>query len=218
MRTSTAPDGGTVPLSLAKAAVIAALRDSYDHVLHSPSTAAVAHPNGFVKLPLALLVRDNLRLFLHVWLDETSETDIHDHRWDFSSVVLSGTLSNTRVEIAPAAANESAAEAGQDRLVVAEYRSSAQGFRLGIRQGSGVVVTDLRTSRLETGTHYHQPASALHTAGAMPGTMTFVARDAPMRPFSRVLRRGKISEVPTPWREVSGRLRRRLLYDALDRL
>jgi hypothetical protein len=81
-----------------------------------------------------------------------------------------------------------------------------------------VVVTNLRTSLVGTGTHYHQPASALHMAGATPGTTTFVARSAPLRPVARVLLREEVSVEPTPWHRISDRDRRRHLHDALDRL
>ncbi|MEK8171836.1 hypothetical protein NKH77_28355 [Streptomyces sp. M19] len=46
--------GEPVPVELAGAALRAALHDSYDDALRHPGGAvSVAHPNGFVKLPLA---------------------------------------------------------------------------------------------------------------------------------------------------------------------
>src|SRR4051794_7248927 len=53
------------------------------------------HDNGFQKLVLYASEATELKLVLHFWPPDDSRTDddnIHNHRWDFSSVVLMGHL------------------------------------------------------------------------------------------------------------------------------
>lgn len=49
------------------------------------------HPNGFVKLVLDQ--RDGWgQLRLHVWPEPTDDDDVHDHAWQYESVVVGGDL------------------------------------------------------------------------------------------------------------------------------
>lgn len=51
------------------------------------------HSNGFAKLVLAEDTATGIRVRLHAWLDPTAaveEPNIHNHRWEFASVVLGG--------------------------------------------------------------------------------------------------------------------------------
>ncbi|MFI1829692.1 hypothetical protein ACH41E_25090 [Streptomyces sp. NPDC020412] len=208
---------------LARAAIAAALHNTYDGaddgtgtsahgLLLPPATAVpVAHPNGFLKLPLARVARDGRRLFLHIWAEGAEDAEIHDHRWDFASTVLRGALDNTVVDIAPQNQRDA------DGYRVVHYRPRPGGYRFapaGDGAGHGVVVTSRRTETLAAGARYRMTASALHHARALPGTVTLIARGAPLRDHARVLARGSLSERPTAWRAVDAAERRRHLDEA----
>lgn len=52
-----------------------------------------AHDNGFIKIVLEDDPEEDRSLRLHIWPAEAEpETNIHNHRWDFSSLVISGEL------------------------------------------------------------------------------------------------------------------------------
>jgi hypothetical protein len=53
---------------------------------------AYRHPNGFIKIRLASLRDLGWAVRLHMWAERSSDYDIHSHRWDFASRVLSGIL------------------------------------------------------------------------------------------------------------------------------
>jgi hypothetical protein len=53
------------------------------------------HPNGFIKLVLEQ--RDGWgQLRLHVWPEATDDDDVHDHAWQYESVVVGGELREIR--------------------------------------------------------------------------------------------------------------------------
>lgn len=219
-----ATDRGPVPQGLARSALIAALHDSYGDTLRAPAIAAsVAHPNGFVKLPLALVVEDSRRLFLHVWLAGEEDTQAHDHRWDFSSTVLRGTVHNSLLDITeayeplcdgdPLLSTESSWSPGYR---VVRYEPRKGGYRFDASRGERVVVTGHRTATVCASDAYGMSAFTFHRASALPGTMTLVARGEPMGRYARVLVRGEVSEGPRRWRHVGPSERRGYLREALD--
>lgn len=66
-----------------------------EELLERHSEQARWHPNGFLKLTLAE-GDDGRRIRLHIWPPNdrfATRQDIHDHYWDFSSVVIAGALS-----------------------------------------------------------------------------------------------------------------------------
>lgn len=75
-----------------------ALTDScgeLDPAFSPPRVDSYAHPNGFAKIQICQNSMNGSRLTLHVWSSQYVDGDIHNHRWDFSSRVLSGTVVNT---------------------------------------------------------------------------------------------------------------------------
>ncbi|ANW19393.1 hypothetical protein I3J09_14950 [Streptomyces clavuligerus] len=211
------PEAGTigfVSLGLAESALRAALHGTWDGVcngglLPPRAPAAVAHPNGFVKLPLARLAHDPRRLFLHVWQDGCEDAHIHNHRWDFASTLLSGALDNTVVDITPAGPPRAT-----DRTAV-RHRPHGDGYRLDADGARRVAVTAVRTTTLRAGDHYGMSARTLHRATAPPGTLTLVARGAPLHRNSLVLVDDEISGEPVRWTRVSPAERRAHLRRAL---
>lgn len=185
------------------------------HRLLPPATAVpVAHPNGFVKLPLARVARDGRRLFLHIWVAGEEDAEIHDHRWDFASTVLRGTLVNTTIDIAPQIEHDDAAG-----YRIVHYRPRPGGYRFTpVRTDHDVVVTSRRTATLAAGTRYRMTDRTLHRARALPGTVTLIARGAPLRDHARVLTRGALPDGPMAWREVDAAERRRHLNEAYEAL
>ncbi len=72
------------------------------HLLSAVASKSYLHPNGFEKIPLAYTRTPEYKLVLHVWCggrDAHEPSDIHNHRWDFSSMVLLGGLQWEQYEI-----------------------------------------------------------------------------------------------------------------------
>lgn len=54
--------------------------------------ASYLHPNGFTRIRLPHESHDGGALYLNVWQPGVSESDVHDHAFDFRSTILSGSL------------------------------------------------------------------------------------------------------------------------------
>lgn len=210
-------DEATVCQQVARAALLAALHDSYDATFRAPAMAqTVAHPNGFVKLPLGVVTHSEQRLFLHVWLTGVEDTQAHDHRWDFSSTVLGGALYNTVLEVAPADDAQTAGAGQGSTHRVVRYQPQRGGFRFDARHERQVHVAVRHTRVVVAGEHYGMSALTFHRARATPGTMTLVARGVPLKRYARVLTQGEVSQERQRWRHVSQAERLGYLRDALD--
>ncbi|WP_222624382.1 hypothetical protein [Streptomyces buecherae] len=204
------PTGTPAPVTaaLARAALTAALLGRFEGPLRPPATRTpIAHPNGFVKLPLAQLPGDGRRLFLHVWRAGGEDAQIHDHRWHFAATVLTGELYNTVVEVAPDEAPRGPGEAlgvdlDPDAYHVVRYRPQDGGFHLDASDAYRVRVTEARTHTVPAGGQYGMSAYTLHRAGAAPGTLTLVARGRPVRDDNRVLARAPVTGGFRRWRYV----------------
>ncbi|MBB4785958.1 MULTISPECIES: hypothetical protein [Streptomyces] len=221
-RTELAPhhreaDKAIVYRQMARAALLAALNDSYDATFRAPvMRQAVAHPNGFVKLPLGVVTHSEGRLFLHVWLTGIEDTQAHDHRWDFSSTVLRGALYNTVLDVAQADDGQAAAAPQSSIHRVVRYQPHEGGFRFDARNEGRVDVAVRPTRVVTAGERYGMSAFTFHQARAVPGTMTLVARGAPLKRYARVLTQGDVPEERQRWRHVSQAERLGYLRDALD--
>ena len=69
-----------------------------DTVIDNIISQSYAHQNGFDKLVLATCNEKKWRLRLHIWdnyKDLDYEYDIHNHVWDYSSVIICGELINS---------------------------------------------------------------------------------------------------------------------------
>ncbi|MEU3958268.1 hypothetical protein AB0F42_00235 [Streptomyces buecherae] len=202
------PTGSPPPVTaeLARAALTAALLGRFEGPLRPPATRTpIAHPNGFVKLPLAQLPADGRRLFLHVWRAGGEDAQIHDHRWHFAATVLTGELYNTVVEVGPDEAPQGpdgAPDPRPDAYHVVRYRPRDDGFHLDASDAYRVRVTEARTHTVPAGGQYGMSAHTLHRAGAAPGTLTLVARGRPVREDNRVLVRGPVNGGFRRWRYV----------------
>jgi hypothetical protein len=140
---------------------------------------AVRHPNGFTKIPL-MLSADRRRFFLHIWEDTASDSQIHDHRWGFTSMVLAGNLVNNTYDL----------EVGMDDkrgAQIATYSSDGATFVLEPLGGHAVVAVERARVTFSQGERYSQEPTELHRVAAAAGTVTFVARYGHVKPVARVL-------------------------------
>jgi len=141
------------------------------------------HANNFNKIPLYTDSRFGITVVLHVWRDHISsvdmDSDIHDHRWDFSSQILIGTLRNRLYEID---------KDGEEQQAWA-YRSVASGSTYGLIETAGIVrIQPSSAAQFGAGSRYYQRGHLLHTAAplALP-TVTVVARGCPERSAATIL-------------------------------
>src|SRR5678815_3191411 len=64
--------------------------------LREVARTSFRHPNGFRCLPIVGSTRDEPAVRLHHWFAGCSiECDIHDHPWDYHSLVIAGRLTMT---------------------------------------------------------------------------------------------------------------------------
>ncbi|SCD50586.1 hypothetical protein GA0115244_1048126 [Streptomyces sp. DvalAA-19] len=204
--------GASVGLSVAAArrTLGCALRAVYEGPFAAPEGVAVLHPNGFVKLPVALVPGTGRRLFLHVWLGDGEDSHIHNHRWDFTSIVLRGRVDNTLIDVGP--------DGDGPRYRAIRHSPDDGGFRFDGRGAPEVGVTALRTVALPERAEYAMDARTLHRVRAEGGTMTFVARGMPSRTHSDVLLDGPAEDGPHRMRTVGSAERERYLRQALEAL
>ena len=68
----------------------------YRRTPNSQVSKSRLHPNGFLKISLWKDLHSQMALRLHIWKQQNAETDgqstIHNHRWDFTSLALSGRI------------------------------------------------------------------------------------------------------------------------------
>jgi hypothetical protein len=136
------------------------------------------HANNFNKIPLCSSPTSGITVVLHLWRDQLSpvgmDSDVHDHRWDFCSRILVGTLRNKLYEVA---------EDGEEHQAWA-YSSSGSGSDYGLMETAGTVRIQLSSAALfRAGSSYYQRGHLLHTAAPLVlPTITVVARGHPDRP------------------------------------
>lgn len=145
----------TLVRSSALAAHMHSVLDSEEAVQRLAESSQV-HPNAFDKITL-VQADMGVKLVLHRWLaaDDAVDESIHNHRWDFCSAVLSGTLlSEEYVEHAD----------GPVRAYAYEYRSpgDAAEYSLTSVGGSRIVLVGRVTHGV--GVTYHQAHDVLHRA------------------------------------------------------
>lgn len=107
------------------------------------------HGNGFAKI---VLLDHDYKLRLHIWLDDSySEQNIHNHRWDFASYILYGTLHDEIWQIS----SESNIVDGANSICLARYEYFARTAR---QKASKRYVEDVKLSRLSE--NFHIPKTA----------------------------------------------------------
>ena len=135
------------------------------------------HHNGFVKILLRAAPDDRYRLRLHLWpTTDALAQNIHDHRFDFWSVVLLGTISNHIWTRGP----------GTLRYHY-KYHSRAGNTTYVMERCSSVELTRSRRFRVEQGAHYYFDNSWLHTIECDSAAITLMLEDRRnIRPYANV--------------------------------
>jgi hypothetical protein len=147
-----------------------------------PVTNAFAHPNGFAKIALGVCLRSSVRLFLHVWTDDFSDSDIHNHRWHFASTVIHGRLTNRQFTVR---------SADGPGLIRCRYTPAPEGtrFLLVPVDTADVVALQRSCSTLEQGDSYSQVSADFHIAHSSTRTVTLMARGQPVPTSATMLLR-----------------------------
>ena len=147
------------------------------------------HDNGFDKIVLYRSPRTDIKLVLHLWDNRdgaAAQDNIHNHRWDFASVVLLGCLRSELYQVDPD---------GQP-YASAHYGSPGGGATYEFRTGTQIRASKHASIDLAPGSFYTWQNTVLHRAyGVGPGPVaTMIVQSAPLRAHTTVLLR---SERPT---------------------
>lgn len=134
-----------------------ALADS--QILEAIASRSYTHPNGFSKLILSPSVYPAGELRLHVWDNESwtgVDSKIHNHAWDFASLVLCGVLENVIYDI----------DEGQafwvQRVDVLEGVNNWSSSRYNINEAGQIDASVTLRNHIPQGTLYAQRADVFH--------------------------------------------------------
>jgi len=157
------------------------------------ASASYRHRNGFDKIVLASPMASRQKLVLHLWQPsaaaEAADLDhIHNHRWDFASVVLQGRL---HLELYKK-------DIDGDIYTQFRYRKSPgtrhsrslqDARRYQLEPCGTMPVSAQATAILTVGSTYTWSAELLHRAWAPPGatTATLIVQGPPIRKQTSVL-------------------------------
>ena len=127
--------------------------------LTAVASRSVRHPNGFTKI--VLLSRPLYSLRLHVWRSGpgSGQEDIHNHRWDFSTILLAGSYCHQ--EFRPVGDGE--------KFFAYTYRPAGS---LGSYSLDPIGVRPLRrvfSAHLSQGSRYTMSSEVLHRVVPDPG-------------------------------------------------
>ncbi len=187
------------PATMAEFATLvssASLRDLLCDLLVRPgnlkelSTRGHVHPNSFVKIPL-VEASNVSKLVIHRWIDDPkSDPDIHNHRWNFLSTVLTGCL---------VASNFGATIDDDGQYLEYRYQSTSA---LGEYRLEPVARAHLAASKQVTiaeDSWYAQDHRVIHGAGTgAPGTVTLIIQGSSSSPTCRVFRPLSARAEPQP--------------------
>ena len=143
------------------------------------------HDNGFDKIVLCSSASTGLKLVLHLWHADgiTDEDNIHDHRWDFASVVLRGQLQCDIYQLEPTG----------DHYSTFSYESSG-GAETYVFRPTGTTTAVKRVAlTIASSSTYTWGHPILHRAYAIASsaTATIVVQGPPVRTATRVLLRAR---------------------------
>lgn len=148
------------------------------------------HDNGFDKIVLAAPVTSPLKLVLHVWHPKTGPAtdNIHNHRWNFASVVLCGAL---RLDL------YQHDEDGSSHSIM-HYSSPAGNEFYQLEPVGDMTVSVHASVTMAGGSTYTWAADLLHRAWGVGEqvTATLIVQGQPTRPTTTVLLRRPQGESP----------------------
>ena len=149
-----------------------ALRTLLTDVLEAPAGKATLanssqiHPNSFVKIPL-VAAPNGAKLVIHRWLDlPVANPDFHNHRWNFVSTVLSGSL---------ASVDYRSMTDPNGPFVQSAYESATDRDEYPLVPVGRSQLTPVRHHSVSAGDWYAQDHRIIHGAGsAKPGTISLI--------------------------------------------
>jgi hypothetical protein len=168
------------------------LQDIYREVaeksgsLAEVNSSAQRHDNGFNKVVIGTSSRTGLKLVLHSWsLDQADDDDnIHNHRWDFASVVIRGMLCSEIYSLRPEGVSEVYSSFS--------YSSPAGWEKYSFRESGLVSASSQALLRFSVASTYSWGHEIFHRAYAeeAPSTATIVVQGPPAQTSTLVLLRG----------------------------
>lgn len=145
------------------------------------ASCSYRHRNGFDKIVLASAGNGGMKLVLHVWptSDLPDQDHIHDHRWDFASVVLVGSLKLDMYQ----------ADHCGESYTLMRYRSLPGPGNCALEPGGTMMVSVHASATMTIGSSYTWSADVLHRAYGVPGqlTATLIVQGPPRRNNTSVL-------------------------------
>jgi hypothetical protein len=128
------------------------------------ASCSYRHRNGFDKIVLASAGAAGLKMVLHVWpcQDLPDEDHIHDHRWDFASIVLAGALKLDLYQ---------PDHRGEPHSVM-RYRSLPGPGNCELERAGTMAVSLHASVTMTVGSSYTWSADVLHRAYGVPGKLT----------------------------------------------
>lgn len=148
------------------------------------------HDNGFDKIVMATSSISGMKVVLHIWQGsgEDGMDNIHDHRWDFASVVLRGEL---QTEIYRSASDGESYQAFS-------YQSPSGGATYRFEPTGAIAVTRVALLRLARTSTYLWDHQILHRAFGVGAarTATLIVQGRPRQNSTTVLLRGERTPLP----------------------
>lgn len=154
-----------------------------DHILSQRSSGGLTsveqsaclshrHDNGFLKLHLFDSSDRRKRARVHIWNSPSpanADANVHDHRYDFRSVILSGELENIRYMVDE--------EGEQYKVFTYSPRDSSGRYQM--RRGGTACLLAGPCERYKAGASYALDRDTLHKAAPLPGApcVTFCVQD-----------------------------------------
>lgn len=143
---------------------VAKILDSTENFQSCLSSTSI-HENSFIKVPVALELPNKRRLRIHFWISSSNEQNIHDHRFDFASAVVSGRIENVIWRTDPKGI----------RLSGFRYYNDKHGRRLDRQSSCKLQVSSRHLYR--AGELYSVHRDTLHTINHTRDTVSIILED-----------------------------------------
>jgi len=155
--------------------VISVLFNEYGLLNQLEAVPSAKHPQGFLTFKLGLSTDKKEALRFHVWLPNKREIaekefPIHDHVFGFTSLLLTGNMTNHVYEVAP-----SPTETG-NRLFRVDYTNVNEDTI--VREPPPVSVTLASATRHQASDYYTMEAGIYHTSVVPVETLTMTLLSA----------------------------------------
>lgn len=138
-------------------------------------SSASIHENSFIKVPVALELPNKQRLRIHFWISSSDEQNIHDHRFDFASAVVSGRIENVIWRTDPKGSTVSGFR----------YHNDKHGRRLERHSSCKLQVSSRNFYR--AGEFYSVHRDTLHTINHTRDTVSIILEDRMnLKPYANV--------------------------------